>query len=222
MRLRSLAIVIILLAMGTLVVGQSGRPLSPEGTASVQVMGKWIKSDRQAYAMGGERYEDGKWIDITYGRPLMRGRESFKGSGKDYGKSTVAQIPGAPEAPVWRAGANVSTRLKTEVPLIIGGTTVPVGEYSLFIDLKSPTEWTFIVSSWGAAPRMDPSIKDAIYGSFGYTPDKDVARASMKVDTLPFTVEELTWQFLDMTRDSGRIALMWDKSMASVQFKVAQ
>jgi hypothetical protein len=222
MRLRSLATGIILLAMGTLAVGQSGRPLSPEGTASVQVMGNWVKSDRQSYAMGGERYEDGKWIDITYGRPLMRGRESFGGTGKDYGKSTVAQIPGAPEAPVWRAGANVSTRLKTEVPLIIGGTTVPVGEYSLFIDLKSPTEWTFIVSRWGAAPRMDPSIKDAIYGSFGYTPDKDVARAPMKVDTLPFTVEELTWQFLDMTRDSGRIAIMWDKSMGSVQFKVAQ
>jgi DUF2911 family protein len=222
MRLRSLAMVIILLAMGTLVVAQSGRPLSPEGTASVQVMGNWVKSDRQSYSMGGERYEDGKWIDITYGRPLRRGREAFGGTGKDYGKSTVTQIPGAPEAPVWRAGANVSTRLKTEVPLLIGGTTVPVGEYSLFIDLKSPTEWTFIVSSWGAAPRMDPSIKDAIYGSFGYTPDKDVARAPMKVDTLPFTVEELTWQFLDMTRDSGRIAIMWDKSMGSVPFKVAQ
>lgn len=222
MRLKSLALVIIFLAMGTLVVGQSGRPLSPQGTASVQVMGNWVKSDRQSYTMGGERYEDGKWIDITYGRPLMRGREAFGGTGKDYGKSTVAQIPGAPEAPVWRAGANVSTRLKTEVPLIIGGTTVPAGEYSLFIDLKSPTEWTFIVSSWGAAPRMDPSIKDAIYGSFGYTPDKDVARAPMKVDALPFTVEELTWQFLDMTRDSGRIAIMWDKSMGSVPFKVAQ
>lgn len=222
MRLKSFALVIISLAMGTFLVAQSGRPLSPQGTASVQVMGKWVKSDRQSYAMGGERYEDGKWIDITYGRPLMRGREAFGGTGKDYGKSTVAQIPGDPEAPVWRAGANVSTRLKTEVPLIIGDTTVPAGEYSLFIDLKSPTEWTFIVSSWGAAPKIDPSIKDAIYGSFGYTSDKDVARAPMKVDTLPFTVEELTWQFLDMTSNSGRIAIMWDKSMGSVPFKVAQ
>ena len=91
--------------------------------------------------------------------------------------------------------------LKTEVPLIIGGATVPPGEYSLFIDLKQPTQWILIVSSWGAAPRIDPSIKDAIYGSFGYTPDKDVARAPMKVDTLPYRVEELTWQFLDVTDD---------------------
>jgi hypothetical protein len=222
MKLKSIAVVIASLAMGTLLVGQSGRPLSPSGTASVQVLGKWVKSDRQSYAMGGEKYEDGKWIDITYGRPLMRGRDAFGGTGKEYGKTTIAQIPGDPEAPVWRAGANVSTRLKTEVPLIIGGTTVPAGEYSLFIDLKQPTEWTFIVSSWGAATRIDPSNKDAIYGAFGYTPDKDVARAPMKVDTLPFTVEELTWQFLDMSSDGGRIAIMWDKSMASVPFKVSQ
>lgn len=44
----------------------------------------------------------------------------------------------------------------------------------------------------------------------------------MKVETLPYTVEELTWQFVDMTSDSGRIAIMWDKTIATVPFKVAQ
>jgi len=198
---------------------QARRPLSPPGTASAQVLGQWVKPQRQAYTMGGEQYTGGKWIDITYGRPLMRGRDVFTGTGAEYGKSTIAQIPNAPPAPVWRAGADLSTRLKTETPLVIGGKTVPAGEYSLFIDLKSPTEWTFIVSSYGAAPRIDPNDKDAIYGAFGYTPDKDVARAPMKVETLPYTVEELTWQFIDMTNDGGRIAIMWDKTMATVPFK---
>lgn len=198
------------------------RPLSPPGTASVQVLGQWVKPTRQTYTMGGETYQGGKWIDITYGRPLMRGREAFTGTGSDYGKSTIAQIPGAPNAPVWRAGANLSTRLTTEVPLVIGGMTVPAGEYSLFIDLKQPTEWTFIVSSYGAAAKIDPTNKDAIYGAFGYTPDKDVARAPMKVEMLPYAVEELTWEFVDMTADSGRIAIMWDKTIATVPFKVAQ
>lgn len=54
-------------------------------------------------------------------------------------------------APIWRAGANVSTRLRTDVPLAIGGKTVAVGEYSLFIDLKE-NNWTFVVSNWGAQP----------------------------------------------------------------------
>lgn len=208
------------LMVGTLLFAQSSRPLSPHGEASVQVAGKWVKSGRQAYTMGDERYEGGKWIDIIYSRPLLRGRKAFGGTGKDYGKSTIAQIPGAPKATVWRAGANVSTRLKTEVPLIIGGKTVPPGEYSLFIDLKQPSEWTFIVSNLGAATRIDPNNKDAIYGSFGYTPDKDVTRAEMRVDTLPFKVEELTWQFIDLTDDGGRIAIMWDKSMGSVPFRI--
>ena len=220
MQLKAVAVVIASFAVGTLLLAQSKRPLSPPGEASVQVAGKWVKPTGQSYAMGDERYEDGKWIDIIYSRPLLRGRKAFEGTGKDYGKSTIAQIPGAPRATVWRAGANVSTRLKTEVPLIIGGKTVPPGEYTLFIDLKQPTEWTFIVSNWGAAPRFKPANKDEIYGAFGYTPAKDVTRAAMKVDTLPFTVGELTWQFIDMTSDSGRIAVLWDRSMASVPFKV--
>ena len=75
------------------------RPLSPSGIASAQVLGQWVKPNRQTYTMGGETYQGGKWIDITYGRPLMRGREAFTGSGSDYGKSTIAQIPGGPNAP---------------------------------------------------------------------------------------------------------------------------
>ncbi len=119
---------------------QPSRPLSPDGIASVQVLGTWVKSERQTYTMGGERYQDGKWIDILYGRPLLRGREAFPGTGADYGKATLG-----PDAQVWRAGANLTTRLRTEVPLSIGGKTVATGEYTVFIDLKQPAEWTFIV-----------------------------------------------------------------------------
>lgn len=41
----------------------------------------------------------------------------------------------------------------------------------------------------------------------------------MKVETLPFAVDQLTWTFLDMTNDGGRIALMWGKRLASAPFK---
>ena len=65
----------------------------------------------------------------------------------------------------------------TEVPLMFGKTTVPPGEYSLFIDLKLP-EWTLIISSWPAQDKFDPNNKAALWGAYGYTPDKDVvARA---------------------------------------------
>ena len=193
--------------------------MSPEGSAHVQVLGTWAKGQRPAFTLGRETYQNGKWIEITYGRPLQRGRDLF-GSGPNYGKAANdVGAPGFPPPPVWRAGANQTTRLKTEVPLMLGTTTVPPGEYSLFIDLKGPSEWTLIVSRWAAQTKFDPQNKEALWGAYGYTADKDVVRVPMKVDTLPFAVDELTWTFVDMTNDSGKVALIWGKSMASTPFK---
>jgi Protein of unknown function (DUF2911) len=206
-------------AMTVSVFGQQPRPTSPEGSAQVQVLGKWVKGERPAFTLGRETYQGGKWIEITYGRPLQRGRDLF-GSGANYGKAANdVGAPGLPPPPVWRAGANMSTRLKTEVPLVFAGKSVPAGEYSLFIDLVKPSEWTLIVSSWAAQTKFDPKDKTALWGAYGYTPDKDVARVPMKVETLPFAVDQLTWTFLDMTNDSGRIALMWGNTLASTPFK---
>jgi hypothetical protein len=41
----------------------------------------------------------------------------------------------------------------------------------------------------------------------------------MKLDALPFAVDQLTWSFVDMTNDGGRIALTWGKTMATTPFK---
>jgi hypothetical protein len=189
-------------AAGTWLTAQERRPLSPEGTAAVHVQGKW----------DGGRYVGGSWIDITYGRPLLRGREAFTGTGADFGKNVY------PDAPVWRAGANLSTRLKTPISLVIGGKPVPAGEYSLFIEMKDAKTWTFIVSGWGQAKQFNAPISEGLFGAYGYTPEKDVVRAPMRVDTLPYKVEQLAWAFIDMTADGGRMAVVWDKTIAFVPF----
>jgi hypothetical protein len=198
------------LAAGAIVLAQGGRPASPTGTSATQVGGKYSKP------AGADEpvYSGGKWIEVSYGRPIKRGRDLW-GAGASYGKMLNA------DAPVWRAGANVSTRLKTEVPLVVNGKTVPAGEYSLFIELKDPKTWTFIVSSWPAQTRYDPSNKQALWGAFGYTPDKDVARSPMTIGTLPFAIDQLTWDFVDMTDSGGKLAIMWDKVVATVPFKTA-
>jgi hypothetical protein len=194
------------------------RPMSPAGSTQTHVLGRWVKGDRPSFAVGQERYVDGKWLEITYGRPALRGRDVF-GSGSTYGKALI-DLPlgewGPP--PVWRAGANVSTRLTTEATLTLGDKKVPAGEYTLFIDVKSPTDWTLIVSSWPAQVKPDQKDKTSVWGAYGYTPEKDVVRVAMKVDTLPFSVEQLTWTFSDMTTDRGRMAIMWARTMASVPF----
>ena len=208
--MRKLGVIALAVIAGTsLVVGQQTRPASPRGTAETVVGGQYVKTEN------GQRYEGGKWIEIDYSRPILRGRSGIFGEGAEYGKTLNAG------APVWRAGANKSTRLKTEVPLEIGGKTVPAGEYSLFVELKSPTEWTLIVSSHAAQDRFSRDEKVALWGAYGYTPDKDVARAPMTVEQIPFSVDQLTWGFSDVTNQGGTMRLYWDRSMASVPFKVA-
>jgi hypothetical protein len=188
-------------------VAQGGRPASPAGSSAIQVAGKYVPGQE------GPVYQGGKWIEVTYGRPIKRGRDLFGGTGANYGKTVN------PDAPVWRAGANESTQLKTEVPLVINGKTIAPGTYTMFIDLK-PNNWTLIVSTWPAQKRFNPDDKTAVFGAYGYTPDKDIVRAPMKLETLPHSHEQMSWEFLDVTDAGGTLALMWDKTLASVPFKV--
>jgi len=44
----------------------------------------------------------------------------------------------------------------------------------------------------------------------------------MKLDTLPFAVDQLTWSFVDMSENAGKMAIMWDKVMGSAGFTVGK
>ena len=65
-----------------------------------------------------------------------------------------------------------------------------------------------------------PNNKAALWGAYEYTPNKDVVRAPMTLSTLPMAVDQLTWNFADMTDAGGKLVIMWDKVSASVPFKV--
>ena len=192
-----------MLLAATSLISAQAIPASPEGKAQAQV----------GFTAGADAVKTGKWIEVTYGRPVLRGRTNIFGSGADYGKKVVTD-----GATIWRAGANVTTRLRTEAPLSIGGKTVPAGEYSVFIDVKEGA-WTFVLSNWGAQKKYDPNNKTDLWGSFGYTPDKDVVRVPMKLSKNTMSVEQLTWSFANMTAAGGDLVIMWDKEIASVAFK---
>jgi Protein of unknown function (DUF2911) len=210
MKATLIAVGIAAMALTAGVLAQGGRDASPPGTAATQVGGHY----QQVAGVVGPVYTSGKWIEITSGRPIKHGRDLW-GSGADYGKMLNSG------APVWRAGANVTTQLKTEVPLVINGKTAAPGTYTMFIDLK-PNNWTLIVSNWKVQTHHDPKNTTEIWGAFGYTPDKDVVRAPMTMSTLPWSVDQLTWEFTDMTDAGGEITIMWDKTAASVPFKVGR
>ena len=200
------------LAMGALTSAQAIPEVklvpSPQGQASIQVAGRWEKT-----AEGGQAYRDGKWIVVDYGRPLLRGRKDIFGAGADYGKFVNAG------APVWRAGANDTTRLTTQVPLNIGGKTLAPGVYNVFVDLK-PGNWTLVMSNQPVQEAFDPNDKVRLSGATNYDPKFDLLRASMTVRTADSSVEQFTIGFTNVTDAGATMTMAWEKTVATIDLKV--
>ena len=183
-------------------------PPSPAGQSAIQVGGKWDKT-----AEGGQTYRDGKWIVVDYGRPLLRGRKEIFGAGADYGKVVNAG------APVWRAGANNTTRLTTQVTLQIGGKTIAPGIYNVFVDLR-PGNWTLVLSTQPVQEQFDPNDKVRLSGATNYDSKFDVLRAPMSVRTGDASIEQFTIGFTNVSDTRATLSMAWEKTVATVDLLV--
>lgn len=80
----------------------------------------------------------GKTITVDYSSPRAKGRKIFGGL--------------VPYGEVWRAGANEATTFVTTADVMVGGTHVPAGSYTLFT-IPNKDKWTLIISKktgeWG-------------------------------------------------------------------------
>lgn len=136
----------------------------------------------------------GAHVAIDYGRPARRGRVIFGNI--------------VPWNRVWRTGAGAATGLRTSRDLVIGGTRVPAGLYTLWT-IPTPTAWTLIVSRETGADAT-------------YDPASDLARIPMLRETLPNPLERFTIGIeigVDPQAD-GTLWLGWDDTRASVPFRV--
>src|SRR5437763_356572 len=99
----------------------------------------------------------GAALAVRYSRPSTRGRAIFGNV--------------VPWNQVWRTGANQATIFETSADLVIAGTPVPAGKYSLWT-LPSPAGWKLIVNQntgqWGT----------------DYNAQYDLARLDMTVEQL--------------------------------------
>lgn len=182
---------------------------SPQGQASIQIGGKWDKTPE-----GGQAYRDGKWIVVDYGRPLLRGRKDIFGAGADYGKTVNAG------APVWRAGANNTTRLTTQSSLQVGGKAIAPGVYNVFVDLK-PGNWTLVLSNQPVQETFDPNDKVRLSGATNYDPKFDLLRAPMTVRASDVSVEQFTIGFTNVTDAGATMTMAWEKTVATIDLKAA-
>lgn len=139
----------------------------------------------------------GKTITVTYNSPRVKGRE-----GHIFTKDGL--ISHDPHYPVWRAGANAATTLKTEGPLMIGDLHVPAGTYTLFVDIADPDHWTLVISKktgeWGLA----------------YDPAEDLGRVKLTMSKPSALVEELKYTVESTGARAGKLTLAWENHVASV------
>ena len=211
MRQLGIAAVLVLVTSVSISARQE-RPASPPGTATAVVGGDWVKTES-----GANAYQGGKWIEVTYSRPMLRQRTNIFGTGADYGVAIRAG------ATVWRAGANTTTTLKSEVPLVWAGKTVPAGEYGLLVDLKSPTQWTLIISAQKRQPQFDANNKTDLIGATNYDPKYDVVRVPMQVDSkVASKLDQFTIFFCDVTKTGGKLAMAWEHTVATADFSVGR
>jgi hypothetical protein len=183
-------------------------PPSPLGQAAVQLGGAWEKTAE------GSRYKDGKWVLLDYSRPLLRGRTDIFGAGDEYGKQVMDGTA------IWRAGANDTTRLTTQVPLQIGGKTIQPGVYNVFVDLK-PGNWTLVLNTQTIQEKYDPNEKVKLYGAYNYDAKFDILRAPMTVRATDASIEQFTIAFVDVSNTRATLTMAWEKTMAAIDVAVA-
>jgi DUF2911 family protein len=132
---------------------------------------------------------DGKTITVDYSSPRAKGRKIFGGL--------------VPYGEVWRAGANEATTFVTTTDLMVGGTHVPAGSYTIFA-IPNKDKWSLVVSK-----------KTGEWGTNYAGPSEDLARIDMKASTLPAAVENFTIAF-DKTASGCTLRMDWETTRATV------
>src|SRR6266436_1468585 len=132
---------------------------------------------------------DGKTVTVEYSSPRAKGR-------KVYGELV-------PYGDVWRAGANEATTFVATADLMVGGSHVPAGSYTIFT-IPNKDKWTLIISK-----------KTGEWGTDYPGPSEDLARIDMKASTLPAATENFTIAF-DKTSGGCALRMDWETTRASV------
>jgi hypothetical protein len=131
----------------------------------------------------------GKTIKTDYSSPRMKGRKIYGGL--------------VPYGEVWRTGANDATTFVTSSDVVVGGTAVPAGSYTIFTVPKADS-WTLIINK-----------KNGEWGiPYKYQSD-ELARVPMTVSKLPSPVENFTISY-EKSGSGCVMHLDWDTTRASV------
>ena len=158
-------------------------------------------------------------VEIDYGQPELKGR--------DLGE-LMKQLP---EDRIWRAGVNQVSTLTAGADLMVGGTRVPAGKYSVYVHAGEGDTWSFILNKdlgvplgkiWDQAPD---NMKNEPWPHLGdYTKaikDKEVVRAKMTKAEGQKPADLFTMSFAEKDRGADLI-LAWGDQAWKVDVKPAK
>ena len=80
---------------------------------------------------------------------------------------------------------------------------------------------TLVLTSQPRQAQFDANNKTDLIGATNYDPKFDVVRVPMRVDSkAASTLDQLTIYFCDVTRTAGKLAIAWERTVATVEFAV--
>ena len=135
----------------------------------------------------------GDHIAIDYYAPSAHGRKIMGGL--------------VPYGVVWCTGANWATKITTQADLKIGDLNVPKGSYSIWT-LPGEKEWTLILN------------KETGQFHLNYDSSQDFGRTRMTLKVLDDPVETFRIELRSGAGNQGTLALLWEKTEASIPFTV--
>jgi hypothetical protein len=135
----------------------------------------------------------GKHVSISYGRPNLNGRD------------ILAQ---APVGTVWRVGMNEATEITSDGDLVVGGTTLKAGKYSLWVRHMAEDQWTLAfhpkTGIWGKPEQKE-----------GY-----VAEMPLKLEKASDSAEQVMIDLADKGDGNAEVKIHWGTAMLSGTFGV--
>ncbi len=136
----------------------------------------------------------GKTVSVEYGRPSLKGRKVSE---------LLDQLkPGD----FWRLGADKSTTFSTAADLQFGDTTVPSGQYSLWVERAEGNSWKLVFNKQ--------------HGQWGTNHDaaQDLASAPLKEAKASNSAEMVTMN-LTKSGGGGVITIQWGDMKLTSSFK---
>lgn len=135
-------------------------------------------------------------IELSYGRPSLRGRKIFGGL--------------EPYDVVWRGGANRNPRLVMSKDFFLGDQRVKAGSYTLF-SKPNPAEWTVYlydeINKYGTPQQWDET--------------KVVAVLKVKPAALPHPIETLHYTFEEISNDHFTLVMEWETTRVVIPFRLS-